>query len=54
MLVNGALSLHIVGRVGHEVEVEGGYLLNEVSWVVKPGYSGRFDERSDDRIENSC
>jgi hypothetical protein len=53
MSVNGALSLHIAERVGRVVEVEGGYLLNEVSWVVKPGYFGRFAERSDDRIENS-
>jgi hypothetical protein len=35
MSVNGALSLRTAGRVGHVIELEGGYLLNEVSWAVR-------------------
>jgi hypothetical protein len=50
--VNGASSLRTAGRVGHVIELEGGYLLNEVSWVVKPDYPGRYVERSDDLTGN--
>jgi len=53
MLVNGALSLRTAGRVGHVIESEGEYLLNEVSWVVKLDYPGRFVGRSNGQIESS-
>jgi hypothetical protein len=53
MSVNGAMSLRTAGRVGHVIELEGGYLLNEVFWVVKLDCPGRFVGRLNDRIESS-
>lgn len=53
MSVNGALSLHTVGRVGRVIGVEGGYLLNEVFWVVKPDCSGHSAGRLGDLTVNS-
>ena len=53
MSVNGALSSRTAGRVGHVIELVGGYLLNEVSWAVKLDYPGHFAGRSNDRIESS-
>lgn len=46
--VNGALSLHIMERDWRVIESGGGYLLNEVSWVVKPDYFVHFERRWDD------